>query len=57
MKWEKEKLDEIDEAILELNKLKILAKDKLKNHKEKLKTITDELPEYVELYKKMKGQI
>jgi hemerythrin len=57
MKWEKEKLDEIDEAILELNKLKVLANDKLKQHKEKLKTITDELPEYIELYKKMKGQL
>ena len=57
MKWEKEKFDEIDEALVNLNKLKVLAKDKLKDHKEKIKILTNEIPEYIELYKKMKGQI
>lgn len=57
MKWEKEKFDEIDEAIIELNKLKAMVKDKLKENREKIKILTNEIPEYVELYKKMKGQL
>jgi hypothetical protein len=55
MKWEKEKLEEIEEVLDGLNKLKFLAKDKLTSAHEKLKIITDEMPQYVEIYKKMKG--
>ena len=55
MKWEKENLEEIDDMLETLNKVKFLAKDKLKNAQDKLTTITNEMPEYIEMYKKMKG--
>jgi uncharacterized protein YgfB (UPF0149 family) len=55
MKWEKQKIEEIDEMLEDLNKLKALAKDKLTSAQERLKVITDEIPNYVEIYKKMKG--
>ena len=56
MKWEKERLDEMDEVLDNLNSLKILAKDRLKENKEKLVMLINEMPEYIELYKKMKGE-
>lgn len=56
MKWEKQELKELDEMLSALNSLKSLAKDKLKNAQDKLTVITNEIPEYVEIYKKMKGQ-
>lgn len=55
MKWKKEDLEEFEEVLEGLNKLKFLAKDKLASAQERLKIITDEIPEYVEIYKKMKG--
>jgi hypothetical protein len=55
MKWEKEKIEEVEEMLQDLNKLKALAKDKLTNAQERLKVITDEIPQYTEIYKKMKG--
>jgi flagellar motility protein MotE (MotC chaperone) len=56
MKWEKQELTEIDEMLQALNSLKGLAKDKLKTAQEKLTVITNEMPEYIEIYKKMKGE-
>lgn len=55
MKWEKKQLDELEEALEGLNKLKALGKDKLASAQEKLKALTDEIPQYAEIYKKMKG--
>jgi hypothetical protein len=55
MKWEKEKFEDLDETLVSLNKLKALAKIRLNTTKEKLKTVLNEMPEYAELYKKMKG--
>lgn len=57
MKWEKQKLTEIDETLENLNKLKALAKDKLKSTEERLSVLSKEMPEYIEIYKKMKGMI
>jgi ligand-binding sensor protein len=56
MNWEKQNLDEIDEILENLNKVKVLAKEKLKEQKDRLSTIVNEIPEYVDLYKKMKGE-
>jgi hypothetical protein len=56
MKWEKQKLEEIDDMLDGLNSLKTMAKEKLKQNKEKITTILNEIPEYAELYKKMKGE-
>lgn len=55
MKWEKEEIKEIEETLIALNKIKTLAKDKLSKTKDQLKTLLNEMPEYAELYKKMKG--
>ena len=55
MKWEKKEFQELEEMLESLNKLKVIAKDKLNNAQEKLKTLTNEIPEYTEIYKKMKG--
>ena len=54
MKWEKQKLEEIDDMLESLNSLKVLAKEKIKTAKEKIDVITNEIPEYAEIYKKMK---
>ena len=55
MKWEKENFEELQETLQSLNKVKALAKDKLNMNKEKLKLLISEMPEYAELYKKMRG--
>ena len=54
MKWEKKELEEIEDVIQNLNKIKHFAKDKLQSAKEKIDFINKEMPEYVEIYKKMK---
>lgn len=54
MKWKKEKIEEIEEMIGDLNKLKSFAKDKLKLAQDRLDFLNKEMPEYVEIYKKMK---
>lgn len=56
MKWEKQELKELDEMLNALGSLKSMAQEKLKNAQDRLTQITNEIPEYVEIYKKMKGE-
>ena len=43
-----------NKLIENLNSLKVLAKEKLKDNKDKITNIINEIPRYAEIYKKMK---
>lgn len=56
MKWQKQEMEEIEDVLKSLNQIKAIAKEKIKTQKDKLNVILNEMPEYIEIYKKMKGE-
>lgn len=56
MKWEKQEMEEIEDMLISLSSLKSMANEKLKEAQDRLSVITNEIPDYVEIYKKMKGK-
>lgn len=56
MKWEKQEMEEIEDMLTSLSSLKSIANERLKETKDRLSVITNEIPDYIEIYKKMKGK-